>query len=303
MADRTREINRTASKKHYGSKGFDIQKDRLYRGIIAGTRTHLTPATVEKYNIEFDDDGEVIIPEKYKKQKEEVVVKENPITLADVYNFFATDYRTKDGNRPSQNTINTKYRQLGTVLRKATGQVIDTDSTNIVPIVRDADMVLKGIREAYDNINTIVLQIEKVLTAVDNYVPLKEQIDESIIQKYRRASRDARGDTIEQTINDTDNKKVYNWAFVKELVKKAVGANSIEYLYLLTYEYVPVRDELAGLPLFKSDDKGNYAKLNKTGIKIILRDFKTRNKYEPKEYILPRGLSLIHISEPTRQIH
>jgi hypothetical protein len=84
---------------------------------------------------------------------------------------------------------------------------------------------------------------------------------------------------------------VYNWSFVKEIVKKATGANSIEYLYLLTYEYVPVRDELQGLPLFKTDEVGNYAKLNKTGIKIILRDYKTKNKYDEKPYTLPRGLS------------
>jgi hypothetical protein len=296
MADRRKETNKKSSKTYYEKHKDDVQERRLYRDIISGKRTSLTLETVEKYNIKFGSDGNIIIPDKYNPPKETVcetkqkeIKLDRPITLTEVYNYFETEYRTKDGQKPSANTIKTKYKQLGTVLRKATGQ--DNDTTDILPIVKDADRLLKGITDAYDNANTRVLQIEKVLTAVDNYPPLKEQVEENVIQKYRRASRDARGDTIEKAINDASDLKVYKWSFIKELVKKAVGVNSIEYLYLLTYEYAPVRDELAGLPLFKTDEVGNYAKLNKTGIKIILRDYKTKNKYEEREYILPRGLS------------
>lgn len=290
--------NRKASKNYYGKNKEEIQRRRLYKDIISGKRTNLTQEVIEKYDIRFDASGNIIIPQEYGPQTEvvcETVQKEykldRPVTLTQVYNFFETEYRTKDGAKPSVNTIKTKYKQLGTVLRKALDIEIDNDSTDVIPLVKDAQRLLKGITDNYENQNTRVLQIEKVLTAVDNYLPLKEQLDEKVIQLYRRASREARGDQVEKSINDTQTLKVYDWSQVKQLVKKDKGAESVEYLYLLTYEYVPVRDELLGLPLFKSDEIGNYAKLNRTGIKVILRDYKTKTKYEDREYVLPRGLS------------
>lgn len=318
------ERDRGSSSKYYQANKEDVQKRKLYQGLINGKRKNITQKTVTKYGLKFNDSGELIVPDEYKpkvrievepqeptrmvvKGRDQVVeepkdIPRGPVTTHDVQTYIKTHYNDDLDNEGK------KRLSASTIVQYATGAgvflklgFVKTYAEDIMPFVRDTQRTLSAINARQVTQATKNKDLHSVYFMAKHVPMIRDQVGKDTAQAYGKELGAGKKENTHAKYDELQAKKVYIWTDVIENVKKHFGKDSIEYLYFRMFEEVPIRTELANIKLVIDGDEipkeGNYvfvrAGKNAT-VEVHLRAYKTHHSYGDKVYD--------KISKPLRQL-
>ena len=164
------ETNRQASNTYYGTNAFEIQARRLYNDISSGKRKKITQHTITKYNLQFDTDGNIIVPQAYLpsaiitveptepqdltvKAPDEVhlipkVMFKGPVTTKQIQEYikspaFNEDRKTNGAKQLTANSI-TQYTTGAGILIKL--GLVGSKTDDIMPVISDPARVIAAIQ-------------------------------------------------------------------------------------------------------------------------------------------------------------
>lgn len=314
------EKDRNASKKFYKDNAFEIQKRKLYAAILSGKRENLTRATIEKYDIQFNEDGEIIVPAKYKPKVEikveaqeptrlvvkgrDVVIEEprniprGAVTTHDVQTYIKTQYNAdleKEGKKQLGASSITQYSTGAGIFLKL-GFVKDYAS-DIMPSVRDTKKTLATINSRQVSQATKNKDLHSVYFMAKNVPMIRDQVGKDVAQAYGKELGTGKKENTNKKYDELQAKKVYIWTDIVNNVEKRFGKNSIESLYFKVFEEVPIRGELANIPIiYENEDEipkaGNYVLMKGSdSIEVHLKKYKTHFSYGDQVYTLSKTLS------------
>jgi hypothetical protein len=327
--------NRVASEKYYKDNASEVQARKLYAGLISGKRKNVSQKTIAKYGIKFNAKGEVIVPEKYKpkaiitvepqeprtivvKGREEVVIeprvmKTGAVTTFDVQTYIKTDLNTdleKDGKKVLKKETIAQYSTGAGIFLKL--GLVKEYTDDIMPFVKDPTNTLKVINARKVEQSTKNKDFHSVYNMIKNVPMVRDQVGKDILQAYGKELQLGKQALGDKKYSDLDTKKVYVWTDIVDRVESTFGKNSLQYLYMKVFEEVPIRTELANMPLVVTGEEppkeGNYAivKGNKKPVEIHLRDYKTKFTYGNQVYTLSKPLTNMIIaslkSEPRSKL-
>lgn len=312
---------RVASVNYYSTNAHDVQARKLVTGILAGKRKP-THATLAKYGLKLDKNGQLVIPDELKpspkisvvipppqevtvKAVPEVIehpkqMKEGPVTTDDIQKYFLSPQYQEDRKARGEKELkSTKQYATGAGIFIKLGLVKDK-SQDVMPVIRNSDLVIKTIQERDSSKNTQTKDFQWVYTVCNQVPQIKQQIPLSLIKDVYGKHLGAGNKELKDSRYDAlTEKSVYKWTDVVNGVKKTFGKDSQEYLFFEVFQEVPVRSELADIKVIQVKGKGkevvpekeNVIVMNGKNATIYLNNYKTDRFYGRKEYHLSERLA------------
>ena len=315
--------NREHSSKYYDKEKFEIQKKRLYNDLANKRRENITQKTIEKYGVEYDAAGKLIVPDRYKpsvhitveptapidltvKAPDEVhlvpkVMFKGPVTIKQVQDYYssgqANEDRQEKGEKQLQANSLKQYGGKARVLVKI--GVVSTKNIgteNIIPIINDTDRVIDAIRAFHTKrgnaLSTVNGDFHALYELCKSVPMIKDQVTKEVEQKYGKLLGEGKKANANKTYDELQDKPVYDWTQIVDSVDKKFGKDSIQSLYFHVYQEVPIRGELRNLPIVSKPNETNCIVVPTQGPAIVyLKKYKTHAQYKDKEYHLTAGLS------------
>jgi hypothetical protein len=97
-----------------------------------------------------------------------------------------------------------------------------------------------------------------------------------------------------ETKEKKENETILGWNEYLQKVKDTFGTESKEFLISKLYKDVPVRDDLhlkiVENDLYEEEDTNNYLVIKNNKMVIIIKEFKTNNKYDTIKFLLSNDL-------------
>ena len=255
---------------HEHPNSWYIQRQRCYERIIA-TKKPPTQKTIDKYDIQFDAQGRVIIPKDLAKPKLELKIAPKVMSAQESYEWLMENHKIK--GEPPKADIAKKYKQLASIIEVAGG-----DKDNIVPTLEKPEQLLEALKNKYDNPETLKQKWQVVSTHV-NHGPAVSK-DKDLIHKYNIIFNDLLQKTKEATSNRLKDEKVYRWDKVLEATDKL---DPLHHFFFRLFDEIPIRTEFGHqVPVVHqvSDEPGqsNFV-LDRGGhmVEFHLREWKTKS--------------------------
>lgn len=264
-----------------------IQRARCYERIME-TRKPPTQKTVEKYGIQFDAQGRVIIPKDLDKPKIKVEIAPKVMKAQESIDHLLSHYKVK-GESPKPDSVK-KYKQLPSIISLAGG-----DNDNIVPTLEKPKALLKVLMEKYDNPNTLAQKWQVLLTHVDN-VPMG--LSKELVREYQQIFQDLKQVSSEKTSEKRKEEKVYRWDKILEATDKL---DPLSHFFFRMFDEIPIRTEFShDIPVVhqvgQEPEEGNFV-LDRGGhmVEFHLRDWKTKGSKYPDEIVYKFSPSLAEL--------
>jgi hypothetical protein len=165
------------------------------------------------------------------------------------------------------------------------------DPTKIINEIKNAKME-NG--KAYSD-NTLKSGIQTILYLIDNYPPLKNNVDKKPFIEFYELMKVKNIQRVEEL--QADEEQTFDFDEMLNKVKDKYGNESREYLLMSLYNEYTVRDNYAQLLIFdktvdeKIPDDKNILIMDKDKFQIILNDYKTKNRYGVLNFKLSKKLS------------
>jgi hypothetical protein len=254
-----------------------IQRARCYERIIASQKPP-TQKTVDRYGIQFDTQGRVIIPKDLDKPQIKVKIAPKVMKAQESIDWLLNNYRVK-GELPKPDSVK-KYKQLPSIIALAGG-----DNDNIVPTLENPKHLLKVLSEQYTNKNTLSQKWQVLLTHVD-HVPMG--LSKDLVGEYQQMFQNLKQNQAENTSDVRKAEKVYRWDKILEATDKL---DPIGRFFFRMFDEIPIRTEFSHeIPVIHqvSDEpkEGNFV-LDRGGhmVELHLREWKTKGPKYPDEIV------------------
>ncbi len=277
--------NTQAGQEHPNS--WYIQRKRCYDRIIE-TKKPPTKKTIEKYNIQFDAKGRILIPADLRKPKIEIKVAPKVMKAQASVDWLLNNHLI-NGELPKHD-IAKKYKQLPGIITEANG-----DLDNIIPTLEKPEVILEALKKKYVNPETLKQKWQVVSTHV-NHVPM--DLDKELIHKYNIIF-----DTLKQTSKEATSTRrntinVYRWDKILEATDKL---DPIRAFFFRMFDEIPIRSEFSHeIPVVHqvSDEpkEGNFV-LDRGGnfVEFHLREWKTKGSKYPDEIVYKFSPKLVEL--------
>jgi len=260
------------------------------------TKKPPTQKTIDKYNIQFDNQNRVIIPEDLRRPDLKVQVAPKVMKASESVEYLINNY--KPNGLPPKTDIIKKYKQFPGII----GLVGDTE--NIIPTLEQPEKILEALREKYTNLETLKQKWQVLFTHVSN-VPM--ELDKKIIHEYEIIFNKLKNKSKEATTDRNKDEKVYRWDKILDGVEKTFGKNSMENFFFRMFDEIPIRNEF-GHPipivhqLNEAPQESNFV-LDRGGhmVEFHLREWKTKGTKYPDEIIYKFSPALCDIFRRTEQ--
>jgi hypothetical protein len=298
------ESNRLASTKNYNAQKDEIQKKKLIAGLIKGRRRP-TPRTLAKYDLKADENGQLIIPPEYlPKAKITIVIpepkditvkaipnvvehpkqiKEGPVTSEDIKNFFLNDLdKTKLKSwKQYASACGNLFKRIG---------LVKTMDEDVMPYINNPDVVIQHINDLAVSDNTRAKELQWIFM-IGKWVPqVKDQTDPYIwTDIYGKELGEANKKMTGTRYENLSEKSVYKWPDVVNMVGKAFGKSSEEYLFFKFFEEVPIRNEIANIYV-DDESKPNYIDLSKSTVYINEHKTDRVRQFQNAKYVVSKPL-------------
>ena len=308
------ETNRQASNTYYGTNAFEIQARRLYNDISSGKRKKITQHTITKYNLQFDTDGNIIVPQAYLpsaiitveptepqdltvKAPDEVhlipkVMFKGPVTTKQIQEYiksplFNEDRKNNGAKQLTPNSI-TQYTTGAGILIKL--GLVGSKTEDIMPVISDPARVIAAIQSRDVTQSTINKDVHSCYNLCKNIPMVRDQVSKTITQEYGKLLGEGKKENTNTKYDELQSKPVYKWPDVVNNVDARFGLGSLESLYFHVYQEVPIRGELKNLRINPDTHDGNFIIVTNKSADIHLKKYKTDSSYGDRVYSLSPSL-------------
>jgi hypothetical protein len=308
----------------YRENAKQTQKNRIIKGLLNGTR-QVTEKTLQKYGIEKDKNGKIVIPQVQKVRYNidtiapqstpksnviDIVVtqKTSPIQMYDMSNTAFTGREMEDFCStyiPKIEPLATKtleaYKNLARNIYELYGEELTKSNENedLTPWLTDADVLIEAIPRStrWKVEATWGKALGQILRVAEVWPPFTKRLTDDNRQKLQ-----IQADTwlTAAKLRRTDKSKItphFEFETIRKAVLDKYGKFSYENLYFKMYDVIIPRDDLNSFIIVKTEKemvvpKQNYILLdrsNKKGI-IYMIEYKTKKIYYTKKYPLTAEL-------------
>lgn len=267
---------------YYKINALKMQKQRLINKFKKDNTIIIKQETLDKYNLKLEN-GLLIDTE----EKETPELKDNIVIEKEINDFLTNDYIQKNGKPLSKKTIQS-YKQIFNSMRRIGYDI--NDDTNLVDIFKIPKILFNKLKEYYTNITSLQTAIKKIFVIVTKYEKLKHLLGDEIIQEYNNMFLEI---TQERNDNIVDKKrqKIVRWDLLIKRINKKYPKTDIK-MFFEFYKEVPIRGEIWNLPFVnKNPIETNGIDVSPDKCVVYLNDYKTKDQFGPKEYILTKHLS------------
>ena len=330
--EQKREYKRAIYHKH--KEAFNLAK--IATGLVSGSRK-VRSDTLEKYNIQQNEEGELVIPRKYKFKINYSDVKvappppvinvvvapsEEPIEPYDLNNNLCTGAtmrswiatvlaatpKTPGGEDVRSKTEITAFMKIPEILFEIYNQKYNPDK-DLAPFIRDTAALIAGIeaKTSWKSSGTKSKFLGKILLMCKAFPPLKHRINKDIYTVLDAQYNKWEGLAKAIQRKKTKETPIFSWDVIKKEVIATYGKMSYEALLILLYDEMIGRDDFQLKMAYKPADmtdnkKTNYLLLerNKAYAAVYMNSFKTVGRYGKLVYRLsPELVKIIETLHPT----